>query len=64
MKLVRLELARISLVGEIVDPVEQMGRSPATSTIEDPLGFVAALAQRIHSEAVADMPVGEVLTTG
>jgi hypothetical protein len=22
------------------------------------------LAQRIHSEAVADMPVGEVLTTG
>ena len=42
MKLVRLELARISLVGEIVDPVEQMGRSPATSTIEDPRGFVAA----------------------
>jgi hypothetical protein len=25
MKLVRLELARTSLVGEIVDPVEQIG---------------------------------------
>jgi hypothetical protein len=39
-------------------------QAPATSTIEDPRGFVAALAQSIHSEAVAAMPVGEVLTTG
>jgi hypothetical protein len=63
MKLVRLELARISIVGEIVRSSRQ-GRLPATSTIEDPRGFVAALAQSIHGEAVAGMPVGEVLTTG
>jgi hypothetical protein len=37
---------------------------PATSAIEDPRGFVAALGQSIHSEAGAGMPVGEVLPTG